>query len=150
MNNLTVVGLTIQTWYMSINRPFWAPPVWLFGVAWGIIYPLIVASFGYAFYKSFVKHKWRRYIGALFALNLTANIIYALGTYFVFSSNQSLNDVAQYYWPATVVLLTVLATLPVMMVITWERARWVAIAQIPYLAWILLATTLQLAINFAN
>ena len=150
MKNLTLVGLTIQTWYMSINRPFWAPPVWLFGVAWGIIYPLMIVSFGYVFYKSFVKHKWRRYIGGVFALNLVANLIYSLGTYFVFSSNQSLADITQYYWPAAAVIMVVLVTLPVMIAITWERARWVALAQIPYIAWVLLATTLQFTINFTN
>lgn len=117
---------------------------------WGIIYPLILVSFSYVFYQSFIKHKWRRYIGIIFVVNLFFNIIYSVGTFAVFSSNQSLGDIAQYYWPAAAVITVVLATIPAMMISTWERARWVALAQIPYLVWVLLATALQFTINFTN
>jgi benzodiazapine receptor len=150
MNNLTFFGLSIKMWYTSINLPVWAPPVWMFGVAWGVIYPLMVISFGYVFWKSFVKHEWRRYIGAVFAINLIFNLIYAAGTYAVFREGQILSDVDAYYWPAALVVSAVLITLPVMIAITWSRAKWVALLQIPYLLWIILATALQFTINFTN
>jgi translocator protein len=150
MVNISNFALTIQTWYMSINRPPWAPPVWAFGLAWGIIYPLVIASFGYVFWKSFVKHEWRRYIGVVFAINLVFNLIYSLGTYLVFAGDQTLAGVQQYYWPATFVVGVVFLTLPILMIITWERAKWVALAQLPYLIWILIAAPLQLVITFTN
>lgn len=150
MSNFTLFSLTIQSWYTSINLPPWAPPVWLFGVAWGIIYPLILVSFGYVFWKSFVTHKWRRYIGMLFAVNLVFNIIYGAGTYLVFSDGQTLSDIDKYYWPAALVISVVLVTIPAMMLSVWERAKWVALAQVPYLAWVCLATGLQFTINFTN
>lgn len=152
MNNLTLTlfGLTITTWYTSINLPPWAPPVWLFGVAWGIIYPLMAITFTYVFWKSFIKHRWRRYIGLLFAVNLVFNLIYAAGTYLVFQEGQTLNSIDAYYWPAAVVISVVLVTIPAMMLSVWERAKWVALLQIPYLAWVSLATALQFTINFTN
>lgn len=130
--------------------PPWAPPVWLFGVAWGIIYPLMAISFGYVFWKSFVKHQWRRYIGALFAVNLVFNLIYSLGTFMVFNDNQSINDIASYYWPAAIVVSVVLLTLPAMMFATWDKAKWITFVLAPYLAWVTVATTLQFTINFTN
>ena len=150
MSNLTVFALSIQTWYTSIYLPPWAPPIWLFGVAWGIIYPLMAISFGYVFWKSFIKHQWRRYVGAIFALNLVFNLIYAVGTYTVFREGQMLSEVDAYYWPAAIVITVVLVTIPIMMVSVWERAKWVALLQLPYLAWVLLATALQYTINFTN
>lgn len=150
MNNLTHMALTIETWYQSINKPFWAPPVWAFGVVWTVIYPLIIVSFSYVFWQSFVTHRWRRYIGLLFAINLLANAVYTIGVLTVFNDQKSLADIRDYYWPAALVISVVLTTLPTMIVATWDRARWVALLQIPYLFWILVATMLQLSINFAN
>ena len=147
MNNF---GLTIQTWYMSINLPPWAPPVWLFGVAWGIIYPLMAVSFGYVFWKSFVKHTWRRYVGALFAVNLLFNLIYSFGTFLAFSGGQTLTDISHLYWPAAFVISVVLITLPIMMFATWEKAKWITFALAPYLLWVTIATMLQFTINFTN
>ncbi|HKX73145.1 MAG TPA: TspO/MBR family protein [Candidatus Saccharimonadales bacterium] len=143
-------GLTIQAWYTSIVLPAWAPPVWMFGLAWGIIYPLMTVSFAYVFYKSLIKHEWRRYVGALFALNLVFNLIYSVGTFAAFNDNQTLNDVRALYWPAAIVISVVLLTLPAMIIATWDRSKWVALAQLPYLAWVSVATLLQFSINFAN
>lgn len=144
------MGLTIQSWYMSLNLPVWAPPVWLFGIAWAVIYPLIIVSFGYVFWHSFVTHRLRRYVGALFAINLVCNLIYGIGTYAVFSEGQMLSEIKQFYVPAALVISCVLVTIPFLMITTWDKARWVALMQIPYLAWVSLATVLQYTINFTN
>jgi len=124
--------------------------VWLFGVAWGIIYPLMAITFGYVFWKSFVRHEWRRYIGAIFAINLFFNLVYAAGTYLVFQDGQALSDIDAYYWPAAFVISMVWITLVAMIIIVWDRAKWVALLQLPYLAWVTLATALQFTINFTN
>jgi benzodiazapine receptor len=152
VNNLTLTlfGLTIKNWYSSINLPPWAPPIWLFGVAWGIIYPLMAVTFAYVFWKSLIKHEWRRYVGAIFAVNLVFNLIYAAGTYLIFQEGQALSSIDQYYWPAAFVITVVLVTIPMMMAAVWERAKWVALLQIPYLAWVSVATVLQFTINFTN
>jgi translocator protein len=147
---LTLLGLTIKNWYTSINLPPWAPPVWLFGVAWGIIYPLMAITFAYVFWKSFIKHEWRRYVGLLFLVNLVFNLIYSAGTYLIFQEGQALSSVDQYYWPAAFVITVVLVTIPAMMCAVWDRAKWVALLQIPYLAWVSIATVLQYTINFTN
>ena len=110
----------------------------------------MAVSFGYVFWQSFVKHTWRRYIGVLFAINLVFNVIYTVGTFTVFTENQMLSDIDKIYWPAALVITVVLITLPAMIMATWERARWVALAQIPYLLWVIVATALQYTIIFTN
>jgi tryptophan-rich sensory protein len=42
-------------WYEQLIRPEWAPPAWLFGPVWTVLYILIAISFGYVFYKYFKK-----------------------------------------------------------------------------------------------
>lgn len=143
------IALTIQTWYNAVGKPSWAPPVWVFAMAWAIIYPLIFLSFGYV-YSMVFRRKWPWWIGILFTTNLIFNIIFAAGTVVIFSENQKVVDIAQYYWPSTLVVSVVLLTLPPMMLATWHRARWVALCQIPYFIWIVVATTLQFAITMSN
>lgn len=146
MQNL---ALTIQTWYMEVNKPSWAPPVWLFNVAWAIIYPLMVLSFGYAFWMCF-KRKWHWGIGLLFALNLALNLTYAIGIYVVFNSAQQIHDVQAYYWPSAFLVAATLITLVPIIALTWKKIRWIAAFQIPYLIWLIIATVLQFAIAIDN
>ncbi len=150
MNSLTFFGLSIQIWYNSLVLPPWAPPVWMFSAAWAVIYTLMAISFFYVFWQSFITHQWRRYIGAIFAVNLLFNIIYGAGTYFAFRDGQNLAEIDAYYWPAAIIISLVLVTIPTMMVAVWDKAKWVALLQIPYLAWVLVATALQFTINFTN
>ena len=51
---------------------------------------------------------------------------------------------------ASVDIVVVLATIVWGMLIIWRYHRWVAIAQIPYLIWVGIATILQLTITQMN
>ena len=43
------------TWYSQLIKPIWAPPSWLFGPVWTVLYAMIAVSFGTVFYKAFTK-----------------------------------------------------------------------------------------------
>jgi tryptophan-rich sensory protein len=51
---------------------------------------------------------------------------------------------------ATVDILIVLGTIVWMIVVIWPQHRWVAVAQVPYLVWVSIATVLQVAITRRN
>jgi translocator protein len=40
-------------WYQSLAKPFWAPPSWLFGPVWTVLYAIMAISFGKVFYNAF-------------------------------------------------------------------------------------------------
>lgn len=126
------------SWYAELIKPEWAPPAWLFGPVWTILYAIIAISFGYIFYK-WLQKKVPFEILLPFLLNLVAN--------FAFSPIQfGLQNNAL----ASVDILLVLGTLIWAMCAVWKKYKWVALVNIPYLAWVSFATVLQLTITYLN
>jgi len=125
-------------WYSTLIKPGWAPPSWLFGPVWSILYFLIIISYGYTAYLFFTKR-----ISFLILLPFILNIIFNLAfTPLQFGlQNNSL---------AAIDILLVLGTLIWAMVVIFPYAHWVTYINIPYLAWVSFATVLQLTITFLN
>jgi translocator protein len=125
-------------WYKSLIKPSWAPPSWLFGPVWTILYCLIAASFGTVFYKAFTgKLPWM--VALPFALNLVFN--------FIFSPIQFR---LQNNYLAALDILLVLATLIWAMAVIWPYAKWITYINIPYVLWVSFATVLQLTVTYLN
>ena len=64
------------TYYASLIKPSFAPPEMWFGVAWGIIYPLIVLAFVLLLKKHFEKKLTDKTLISLFVLNLIGNALF--------------------------------------------------------------------------
>lgn len=124
--------------YTSWIQPSFAPPAWLFGPVWGVLYFIIAISFGYVFYK-IIKGDIPKIVALPFVINLIAN--------FSFTPIQfGLQNLAL----ASLVILVILLTIPWAMYTVWPYSRGVAAAQVPYLLWVCFATVLQLSITFLN
>jgi len=126
------------SWYQMLIKPSWAPPAWLFGPVWTILYGLIILSFGKVFLLFF--HKKISFIVILpFILNLIFNFIFT-PIQFGLKSNIL----------ASVDILLVLVTLVWAMVAVYPHRKWIAYIQIPYLLWVSFATVLQLTVAYLN
>lgn len=132
MNTLT------YNWYSTLLKPSWAPPSWLFGPVWTILYAIIFVTFGTVFYKVF-KEELPWTVAFPFALNLIFNFSF---TYFQFGLKNNLL--------ASIDILLVLITLIWALVAIYPHIRWVALINMPYLAWVSFATVLQLTITYLN
>ncbi len=132
---------TNYTWYSQLIKPSWSPPSWLFGPVWTVLYIIIAISFGTIFYYAYTgKISW--YIALPFALNLLFNFIF---TPIQFGLQNNIL--------AAIDILLVLGTLIWALLMVWFRApdlHWVAYVNIPYLLWVLFATSLQLTITYLN
>jgi len=128
-------------WYSTLIKPSWAPPAWLFGPVWTLLYVIIAVSFGTVFYKAFTRQiPW--IVALPFALNLVANFAF---TPIQFGLKNNLLAAAD--------VLLVLATLIWALAVLWYAApslRWVVYANAPYLFWVSFATVLQLTVTYLN
>lgn len=128
-------------WYSQLIKPTWAPPSWIFGPVWTVLYAIIAISFSTVFYKAFTgKLAWTTALP--FILNLIFNFSF---TYFQF--------VLKNNFLATIDILLVLITLVWALTAIWKASaelRWIAYVNIPYLLWVSFATVLQLTITYLN
>ena len=125
-------------WYNSLVKPEWTPEPATIGLVWQILYPIILVTFGFVFIQA-IRRKipWRAAVP--FALNLAANLAF---TPIQFGLRSLLLAAAD--------ILLVWGTILWMMFAIWKFYRWVAVAQIPYLVWVSIATALQLSISWNN
>ena len=125
-------------WYSTLIKPTWAPPSWLFGPVWTVLYAIIAVTYGTVFYKAFTgKLSWL--IALPFALNLIFNFSF---TYFQFGLKNN--------FLAAIDIVLVLATLIWALIAIWPHFRWIVYANLPHLLWVLFATILQLTITLLN
>jgi len=125
-------------WYSTLLKPTWAPPSWLFGPVWSVLYIIIAGTFGYVFYKAYTGEL--SFLVALpFALNLFFNLIFTPLQFGLRSNALAALDI-------TLVLLTLVWAL----VVIYPYYPWVSYINLPYLAWVLFATVLQLTITYMN
>ena len=127
-----------NNWYSTLKRPSWAPPAWLFGPVWTVLYVIIAISFGTVFYRAITgKLPW--IVALPFLLNLVCNFAF---TPLQFGLKNNLL--------AAIDILLVLVTLVWAFSAIWPHIRWVALANIPYLLWGSFATVLQMTVTFLN
>jgi translocator protein len=130
--------MNTQTWYQNLLKPSWAPPAWLFGPVWTVLYLIIVISFGYAAFL-FAKGRISFLILLPFILNLIFNFAFSPIQFGLRNNLLAAADV-----------ILVLATLVWAMIAIWPHARWIALANTPYLLWVCFATVLQLTVTWLN
>lgn len=130
--------MNMTEWYEQLARPSFAPPSYVFGIAWGIIYPIIFITFGYTFYAAY-KQEIPRIVALPFALNLFFNFIF---TTIQFGLKNNLL--------AAVDIALVVGTLIWAIVLVYPHRPIIAYLQAPYLAWGLFATALQFSITYLN
>lgn len=130
--------MNTYNWYSQLMKPTWAPPSWLFGPVWSVLYILIAVSFGKVFVMFFQKQ-----IGFLVVLPFILNLVFN----FAFTPNQFglKNNLF-----AAIDIILVLTTLIWAMVAIYPYVKWVTYIQIPYLLWVSFATILQLTITYLN
>ncbi|MDO8552314.1 MAG: TspO/MBR family protein [bacterium] len=124
--------------YQTLIKPSWAPPGWIFGPVWSVLYILIAVSFGKVFFMA-----WQKEIPFLVALPFLLNLVFNFAfTWIQFGLKN--NELA------AVDVVLVLATLIWAMLAIYPFARWITYIQIPYLLWVSFATILQLTVTILN
>ena len=130
--------MNTSNWYSSLNKPSWAPQEWVFGTVWSILYPIIIAVNVYIFVM-YIRGKIGLHIALPFWLNLFFNVIFTPLQFGL--RNNTL---------AAIDIYLLLATIAWAIIAIWPVSKITAIAFIPYLIWVAIATALQTYIALHN
>ncbi len=120
--------------YLTLRRPSWAPPAWLFGPVWTVLYGLIALSGWLAWRNGAVRGEL-----ALFGVQLVLN---ALWTPLFFGLG----------WYGTAfaeIVLLWLSIVALVVVFSW-RSKAASLLLVPYLAWVSFAGALNVTIAVLN
>lgn len=126
------------SWYLALEKPFFAPPPYVFGVAWGIIYPLIALALLWTLWLFFKKRLPVGFVW-LFALNLILN--FSFSPVLIVTHDNTL---------ISLVIVLVLGTLAWLTLFAWRFSKVIFALLLPYLAWVSFATILQLTLTALN
>ena len=131
-------AMNYQKQYAELIKPAWAPPTWLFGPVWTVLYIIIAVSFAAVFYGAWSgRLPWP--VALPFVLNLVFNLVF---TYIQFRLR---NNVL-----ASLDVLLVVGTLAWALLAVRPFLPWVAYANLPYLLWGSFASVLQLTVTWLN
>lgn len=123
---------SVTTWYVTLVKPFFQPPSWLFGPVWTILYVLMGISFWFI-WKSRSSEKNRAI--KWFFIQLLLNGIWS-PIFFGAHEIDSALAIIVLMWMS--ILLTILLFKKIS-----KPAAWLLV---PYLAWVGFATVLNFAI----
>jgi translocator protein len=128
----------ISGWYITLNKPWFTPPNWVFGPAWTIFYILMGISLWFVIRNGITNSSVRN--GAItFAAQLIVNLLWS----FIFFGQKS-----------PVGGLITIVILLVLIIATIRSFKSVSIKAayllIPYLCWTCFATILTLAVVVLN
>lgn len=129
---------TTYSWYSQLLKPSFAPPSWIFGPVWSVLYVIIAVTFIRVFYLAF-KNVIPGVVILPFVLNLIFNFSFT-----------PLQFGLQNNYLAAIDIVLILGTLIWAIFAIKPYSSTLAYAQIPYLLWVTFATILQLSITWLN
>ncbi len=136
-----VMGATITDigpWYQALKQPAWAPPDWLFGPAWTIIFMFCTISGATAWLAARTRLQAENIIG-LFAMNGFLNLLWSFLFFRMHRPDYAALEVGV-LWSSIAALIVVL----------WRISRPASALLLPYLAWVSFAAMLNRAIVELN
>ena len=124
-----IASASAASFYGERSKPSWAPPAWLFGPVWSVLYVLM----GIGAWLVWREHGFGGASAALklFVAQLFAN---ALWTWIFFVWQQGALSLAEIVALWLLIASTILAF--------WHLHRLAALLLVPYLAWVSVATAL--------
>jgi tryptophan-rich sensory protein len=126
----------IATWYVTLNKPFFNPPNYLFGPVWTVLYLMMGISLGMIINA---KHSNKNNSLIIFSIQLVLNFFWSV----IFFSLQSPG------W-AAIEIIALWLSIIYMIRNFYKINKWAGWLQIPYLLWVTFASVLNISIYVLN
>jgi benzodiazapine receptor len=129
---------SIQTWYVTLNKPFFTPPNWLFAPVWLTLYTLMGISLFLVWRLGVQDPRMKRAL-AIFGVQLLLNAFWSIAFFGLRSPLAGLIVILM-LWIA--IAATILKFLPL--------SKPAGLLLIPYILWVSIAAALNVAIVLLN
>ena len=128
---------SIDSWYITLNKPFFSPPNWLFWPVWTTLYIMIWISFYLVwnswFWKKVSLVKW------VYFVQLFLNFLWSFS--FFYLENPLL-------WLINIIILWIVIIYNIILFYKINKKAWLLL--IPYLLWVSFASILNLSLYLLN
>jgi benzodiazapine receptor len=129
---------SIQTWYVTLNKPFFTPPNWLFAPVWLTLYTLMGISL-FLVWRLGVQDPHAQIALALFGIQLLLNAFWSIAFFGLRSPLAGLSIILA-LWIA--IAATIVKFLPL--------SKPAGLLLLPYILWVTIAAALNVAIVLLN
>ncbi|MEK6153327.1 TspO/MBR family protein [Flavobacteriaceae bacterium 3-367] len=122
---------SVNDWYMTLNKPSFNPPNWIFAPVWTVLYIMMGIAAGIVWAKGF-HHIWVKTALYHFGFQLLFNALWSI-VFFGFKNP---------FWALLVILILLLL---ILLTIKWFKvvSKTAAYLLIPYFLWVCFATMLN-------
>ena len=129
----------VEGWYATADKAPWSPPNFLFGPVWTVLYTLMSVA-AWLVWREKHRVDVRRPL-TIYVIQLVLNAIWTP----IFFGLYPFIGVAA-LWIAAVIILALDVAVLLTMLAFWRVRRVAAVLLIPYWAWVLFATTLNVGL----
>ncbi len=126
----------IQSWYVTLIKPSFNPPNYLFGPVWTSLYIIMGISF-YMIWSSTKSNK-NKLIG-IYLFQLVLNFLWS----FIFFKYHAIGI-------AAIEIVFLWLSILTMIMMFYKNNKWAALINIPYLLWVSFASVLNISIYLLN
>jgi len=128
---------SISDWYLTLNRPSFNPPNYLFGPVWSFLYILM----GISFYMIWIAPKTAKRTRAIFIFSIQLLLNFSWSFLFFY-----------FHWIGIALIEIILIWLSIIWMIRafGKLNKKAALLQIPYLLWVSFASLLNASYWFLN
>ncbi|CAI8184513.1 MAG: Tryptophan-rich protein TspO [SAR116 cluster bacterium] len=129
---------SVNDWYLTLNKPFFNPPNWVFAPVWSALYVLMGIAAGIVWAKGYY-HIWVKTALYHFVFQLLLNALWSI----VFFGLKS---------PLGALFIIIALNILLLFTFKWFKVVKAAAAYLllPYMAWVAFASLLNAAIWFLN
>lgn len=129
---------SVNDWYLTLNKPFFNPPNWVFAPVWSALYILMGIAAGMVWAKGYY-HIWVKTALYHFVFQLLLNALWSI----VFFGLKS---------PLGALFIIIALNILLVFTFKWFRVVKTAAAYLllPYIAWVAFASLLNAAIWYLN
>lgn len=129
---------SVSTWYITLNKPFFNPPSWLFGPVWITLYLLMGISL-YIVWNKGIKNEQSKIAVLIFGLQLVLNSLWSI---LFFGLQNSLFAFIEIIILWIAILLTIKYF--------YEISKTASYLLVPYILWVAFAAILNFSIYYLN